>query len=103
MQVWGNVWMTPCIARINPEDAAVTGWILLEGLEERTRPHNAAAKHRMDVLNGIAYDAARQRVFVTGKWWSRMYEIRIVPLPAAEQAAARERSLSLCHARPFPV
>eukprot|EP00892_Ulva_mutabilis_P000703 jgi/Ulvmu1/10633/UM066_0012.1 len=102
-EVWGNVWMTPCIARIDPADAAVTGWVLLEGLAERTRPHNAAAGRRMDVLNGIAYDTARDRLFVTGKWWARMYEIRVVPLPAAEQAAARERALTLCHAHAHPV
>lgn len=103
MQVWGNVWMTPCIARIDPADASVTGWILMEGLDRRTRPHNAAARARMDVLNGIAYDAARRRVFVTGKWWARVYEVRVVPLPADEQAAALDRTSRLCHPQAYPV
>lgn len=95
--------MTPCVARINPADAAVTGWVLLEGLDGRTRPHNAAAGRRMDVLNGIAYDAQRQRLFVTGKWWARLYEIRVVPLPADQQAEALARASTVCHPRAHPV
>jgi glutamine cyclotransferase len=50
----------------------VTGWIDLSGL--LTRAERAEA----DVLNGIAYDAASDRLFVTGKWWPRVFEIKLV-------------------------
>jgi len=72
-EVWANVWQTDWIARIDPQTGQVLGWIDLSGLlgpEDRTRP--------VDVLNGIAYDAERGRIFVTGKWWPRLFEIEIV-------------------------
>jgi glutaminyl-peptide cyclotransferase len=93
------VWQTPCIARIRPDNAEVSGWIVLEGLVHRAAAANAAARARMDVLNGIAYDSASGRVFVTGKWWSRLYEIKVVPVPDAQQAAELERSKKLCRPR----
>lgn len=74
-EVWANVWQTDLIARIDPASGRVTGWVDLSGLlppEERTQP--------VDVLNGIAYDAATGRLFVTGKWWPKLYQIEVVPL-----------------------
>jgi glutamine cyclotransferase len=72
--VYANVWQTDRVALIAPESGQVTGWIDLSGLlsaEEQSQG--------VDVLNGIAYDAARDRLVVTGKLWPRMFEIQIVP------------------------
>jgi len=70
-EVFANVWGTDRIARISPSDGRVTGWIDLAGLLPASDRANA------DVLNGIAYDAAADRLFVTGKWWPRVFEIRL--------------------------
>ena len=72
-EIYANIWQEDRIARIDPASGWVTGWIDLEGLLEPEE-----ARLRADVLNGIAYDALRDRLFVTGKWWPRLYEIRLV-------------------------
>jgi glutamine cyclotransferase len=73
-QVYANLWQTDRIARIDPDSGKVVGWIDLKGLlPERDR----VAGHT-DVLNGIAYDAATKRLFVTGKLWPKLFEIRLV-------------------------
>jgi glutaminyl-peptide cyclotransferase len=72
-EVFANVWQTDYIARIAPDSGRVVGYIDLRGLL------TPAERARTDVLNGIAYDAARDRLFVTGKWWPKVFEIRIVP------------------------
>jgi glutamine cyclotransferase len=74
-QVYANVWHTDRIAVIRPDSGEVTAWINLAGL----RP--AAATDPEAVLNGIAYDEARDRLFVTGKLWPRLYEIRVRSAP----------------------
>jgi glutamine cyclotransferase len=66
--------MTSRIARIDPRSGNVTGWIDLAALAEQT-----PRLEEDSVLNGIAYDAARDRLFVTGKNWPRLYEIDLVP------------------------
>jgi glutamine cyclotransferase len=71
-EVFANVWGTDRIARIAPSDGRVTGWIDLRGLLP------ASDRGNTDVLNGIAYDAAAERLFVTGKWWPRVFEIKLV-------------------------
>ena len=70
-KVYANIWMTKEIAIINPETGQVTGWIDLEGLD--------AGNPNANVLNGIAYDAETDRLFVTGKLWSYLYQIDLVP------------------------
>jgi glutamine cyclotransferase len=73
-EIYANVYMENDIARIDPATGKVTGWINLTGLlppEDRTGVE--------DVLNGIAYDAARDRLLVTGKRWPRLFHIRLVP------------------------
>ena len=70
-QVYANVWLTDRIAMISPESGRVTGWINLAGLMPRGSVTGDA------VLNGIAYDAQRKRLFVTGKLWPSLFEIRI--------------------------
>ena len=67
----GNVWLTDRIAIIAPDSGRVTAWLDLAGIRGPVRSGTD------DVLNGIAYDAARDRLFVTGKYWSRLFEIRM--------------------------
>jgi glutamine cyclotransferase len=72
-EVYANVWHTDRIARISPQSGKVTGWIDLRGL--------MSTGYRLDpeaVLNGIAYDAANDRLFVTGKLWPRLFEIKVM-------------------------
>ncbi|HEV2484769.1 MAG TPA: glutaminyl-peptide cyclotransferase [Terracidiphilus sp.] len=73
-QIYANVWHTDRIARISPATGQVLGWIDLSGLlpaDQRTDPEA--------VLNGIAYDALHDHLFVTGKLWPSLFEIKIVP------------------------
>jgi glutaminyl-peptide cyclotransferase len=72
-EVFANVWMTHRIARISLKTGSVTGWIDLHGL---LTPREYQS---VDVLNGIAYDAAADRLFVTGKYWPKLFEIVVVP------------------------
>lgn len=78
-EVYANIWQEDRIARIDPETGRVTGWIDLVGLLESAVQHGPGeGVGTVDVLNGIAYDAAGDRLFVTGKWWPRLFEIRLV-------------------------
>jgi len=74
-EVWANVWQTDRIARIDPASGRLLGWIDLAGL----LPDEDRAAQRVDVLNGIAYDPATGRLFVTGKWWPKLFEIELIP------------------------
>lgn len=69
-EVWANVWLTNRIAIVHPASGRVRAWLDLTGLLP-------AGTANTDVLNGIAYDAAGDRVFVTGKLWPRLFEIRL--------------------------
>jgi len=72
-EIYANVWQTDRIARIEPRTGRVIGWIDLEGIltaEDRSEP--------VDVLNGIAYDADTDRLFVTGKLWPKLFEIELI-------------------------
>jgi glutaminyl-peptide cyclotransferase len=71
-EILANVWQTHRIARISPATGTVLGWIDLTGLLDQQE------LSRVDVLNGIAYDATGDRLFVTGKWWPKLFEIKIV-------------------------
>ena len=71
-EIFANVWMTGAIARIDPATGNVTGWIDLSPLVARWGDNEES------VLNGIAYDAAKDRLFVTGKNWPRLFEIDLV-------------------------
>ncbi|KAL3834330.1 hypothetical protein ACJIZ3_009066 [Penstemon smallii] len=75
-EVWANVWQTDCIARISGKDGVVLGWIYLPNLREGL----VAAENRgIDVLNGIAWDQGKNRLFLTGKLWPKLYEIKLRP------------------------
>lgn len=71
-EIWANIWMTNRIARIDPKSGRVTGYIDLSGLLDDTRTDTD-----LDVLNGIAYDSENVRIFVTGKNWPKLFEIRV--------------------------
>lgn len=71
-ELFANVYQTDRIVRFSPKTGQVHGWIDLSGL---LSPREAVG---VDVLNGVAYDAAGDRLFVTGKLWPKVFEIRIV-------------------------
>jgi glutamine cyclotransferase len=73
-EIYANVFLTDRIVRIAPESGRVTGWIDLQGLLPAEDRRQGA-----DVLNGIAYDPLGYRIFVTGKLWPKLFEIRLVP------------------------
>ena len=78
-QIYANIWQTDRIARIDPKTGNVVGWIDLAGL----LPKADYIPNHTDVLNGIAYDAAKKRLFVTGKMWPKLFEITLVRKGAA--------------------
>lgn len=72
-QIFANMWQSSRIARIDPATGDVVGWIELQGLQDvRSLPDPPD-----DVLNGIAWDPARRRLFVTGKCWPALFQIRL--------------------------
>lgn len=85
-ELFANVWQTDRIARIDPADGRVTGWIGLAGLlpPDRRGPGT-------DVLNGIAFDPETGRLFVTGKRWPLLFEIRLTG-PAGGETGVGEWS-----------
>lgn len=76
-EVLANIWQTDRIVRIDPKSGKVTGWVDLAGLLGDAD----LAAGQVDVLNGIAYDAAADRLFVTGKFWPKLFEIKLVAKP----------------------
>jgi glutaminyl-peptide cyclotransferase len=75
-QIYANVWQTDWILRINPKNGEVVGLIDMTGVF----PPSAKGRAADDVLNGIAYDAKQDRLFITGKNWPKLFEIKLVPL-----------------------
>jgi glutamine cyclotransferase len=82
-EIWANVWHSEkpdilgkpnTIARIDPSTGKVIGWIDLNGISPED-----VARDEENTLNGIAYDAATDRIFVTGKQWRKLFEIKIKP------------------------
>ena len=72
-KIWANVYTTDYIVIINPENGVVEGVVNLSGILPTSEYDS-----RTDVLNGIAYDKATKRIFVTGKNWSKLFEIRVI-------------------------
>jgi glutaminyl-peptide cyclotransferase len=70
-EIYANVWQTDTIVRIAPDSGRVLGWIDVRDLL------GTAERSSTDVLNGIAYDATRDRLFLTGKLWPKVFEIKI--------------------------
>jgi glutamine cyclotransferase len=71
-EIWANVWYEDFIVRIDPDTGAVTGTIDL------TNIYPPALRGREEVANGIAFDAGNEKIYITGKNWPRLYEIRLV-------------------------
>lgn len=83
-EIYANVWHSERVARIDPQTGKILGWIDLKGLlapDEQSDPEA--------VLNGIAYDEAGDRLFVTGKLWPKLFEIRLRKKERSGSAAAR--------------
>lgn len=74
-EIWANIWQKGWIVRIDPASGKLLGRIDLNVLTDEQRD----ASPNADVLNGIAYDAATDRIFVTGKQWNKLFEIKVVP------------------------
>ena len=72
-EVFANIWKTDTIARIDPVTGQVKGWIDATGLLSSADRQG----RRIDALNGIAYDAKGKRLFLTGKWWPKLYHIEL--------------------------
>jgi glutamine cyclotransferase len=75
-EIYANVWQTNQIIRISPRNGNVLGRIDLAGIIDKRELHGEGA-----VLNGIAYDAAGDRLFVTGKLWPKLFEIKVLKHP----------------------
>ena len=86
-EIWANIWHSEdpqilgkpnYIARIDPNSGKILGWIDLAGISP-----DDVARNSENTLNGIAYDAANDRIFVTGKNWKKLFEIKVKEKPAA--------------------
>jgi len=78
-EIYANIWQTEHIARIDPLTGQVIGWIDLKGI---LSPEDDS--ETVDVLNGIAYDLKNSRLFVTGKFWPKLFEIELIGQGTAE-------------------
>lgn len=74
-EIYANIWHTNTIARIDPSTGKITGWIDFSKLY----PDAGKGYNSENVMNGIAYDAEKKRLFVTGKLWPKIYEVKITP------------------------
>lgn len=83
-EIYANVWQSERVARISPATGKVVGWIDLRGLL------SPIFSSGVDVLNGIAYDAAGKRLFVTGKLWPSVFEIKVVHKTAGTARKAKK-------------
>ena len=72
-EIWANVWLTDRIVRISPTTGEVNAWIDLASLWPTAQRSNPGDQ----VLNGIAYDRATRRIYITGKKWPRLYQITV--------------------------
>ena len=83
-EIYANIWQTDQIVRISPGTGKVLGWIDLTGLMDNGQLTDPDA-----VLNGIAYDAEGDRIFVTGKLWPKLFEIKVIHHQKSHQPPAR--------------
>jgi glutamine cyclotransferase len=74
-EIYANIWHTSTIARIDPANGKITGWIDFGKLY----PDAGKGVNGENVMNGIAYDAEKKRLFVTGKLWPKIYEVKVIP------------------------
>lgn len=71
-EIWSNIWYEDVIARISPENGRVVGWIDLSKVYPKQQ------RDKESVMNGIAYDQSSKRLFITGKNWPTLYEIKVI-------------------------
>ena len=71
-EIWANIWQCDSIIKINPKTGAINGWIDIKPLRNYLDLNDFP-----DVLNGIAYDSVTKRIFLTGKFWSQMFEVKV--------------------------
>ena len=90
-EIYANIWQTDKIARISPQTGKVVGWIDLKGLLSPMYQLQSNA-----VLNGIAYDAQKKRLFVTGKLWPSIFEIKLVREVSLWTDHTTGNALSMC-------
>jgi glutaminyl-peptide cyclotransferase len=91
-EIWANVWRTDLIARIDPATGKVKGFVDVAAL-------GPPAPGVDEVPNGIAYDAAAKRIFVTGKMWPQLYQVRLSDAPPAGAATDQAEALMRCDQR----
>lgn len=92
-EIWANIWQTDLIARIDPASGKVKSFVDVAALGPPTPGVD-------EVPNGIAYDGAGKRIFVTGKMWPQLYEVRLSEAPAAGTANDQAAALMRCDGRP---
>ena len=90
-EIWANIWQTDLIARIDPQSGKVKGFVDVAALGPPTPSVD-------EVPNGIAYDSAAKRIFVTGKMWPELYEVRVTDGPA--NGAAQDQAAALMRCQP---
>lgn len=90
-EIWANIWQTDLIARIDPQTGKVKSFVDVSALGPPTPSVD-------EVPNGIAYDAAAKRIFVTGKMWPELYHIRVTDGPA--NGAAQDQAAALMRCQP---
>jgi glutaminyl-peptide cyclotransferase len=90
-EIWANIWRTDLIARIDPGTGKVKGFVDVSALGPPTPSED-------EVPNGIAYDAAAKRIFVTGKMWPQLYEVRVSDDPV--NGAAQDQAAALMRCQP---
>ena len=82
-EIWANIWHSDepgilgkenYLVRLDPKDGKILGWIDLKGISP-----DDVERDEENTLNGIAYDAANDRIFVTGKQWRKLFEIKVKP------------------------
>ena len=73
-EIWANIWQTDYVVRIDPASGVVTGVVDFAGLLNYAPPFTTP----VDVLNGITYDAAGKRLFVTGKLWPALFQVEVI-------------------------
>lgn len=71
-KIWANVYMTDQIVIIDPSSGKVTGVVDCKGLLPKS-----LRSEKTDVLNGIAYDSKTKKIYLTGKYWPRLYEVKL--------------------------
>lgn len=90
-EVYANVLERPCIARIDPESGQVNAWINLDGLKNRDANGGTG-----DVLNGIAVDEDNGKLYVTGKQWRAMFEIKLKEIEGDAYEDALKKARTTC-------